>query len=85
MNLTNLALLPYRVGALMYTPASNETIAPKICSGKIPYLDSLVFCLEDAINCFGVELAEKQLHKTISYLACKNKQPNIPLIFITQV
>lgn len=74
-------LLPYKVGALMYVPALNKGIGKKICAGAIPDLNSLAFCLEDAITEDGVEEAENQLVKTLTYIA-ENRTSELPMLFV---
>ncbi|MDD4843279.1 MAG: HpcH/HpaI aldolase/citrate lyase family protein [Anaerotignum sp.] len=74
-------LLPYKVGALMYVPALNKGIGRKICAGAFPELDSLAFCLEDAIKEDGLKDAEKQLVKTLTYIA-ENKPNELPMLFV---
>jgi len=54
-------LLQYKVGALMYAPALNASIGENLCAGALAGLDSLAFCLEDAVMDQGVEAAEEQL------------------------
>ena len=78
-------LLPYRVGALLYTPAVQDNIAEKICDNAIPSLDSVALCLEDAITEQGVRRAEEQLCKTLSRLSTHKKataRNDLPLIFV---
>ena len=58
--------LEYRVGALLYVPASHKTIAEKICGGTIEYLSSVAFCLEDTIQDNALEAAEEQLCATLA-------------------
>lgn len=73
--------LSYKVGALLYTPAINSTIAPKIKNQSIPYLTSLSICLEDSIQDQSVPQAEKTLLETLHEIAqIANDQR--PLIFI---
>ena len=70
--------LPYRVGALMYTPALNAGIADKI--DKIAGLSSIVLCLEDSIQDSGVKEAEKQLFVTLEQFRAKSAR--LPLVFV---
>jgi citrate lyase beta subunit len=74
-------LLPYRVGALMYVPALNAGIGEKICAGAYPELDSLAFCLEDALTDSRVGEAETQLVKTLAYIT-KHRTGKLPLLFV---
>ncbi len=74
-------LLPYKVGALMYVPALNKGIGKKLCDNAYPELNSLAFCLEDAITEYGVEEAEQQLVRSLSYIA-ENRTDNLPMLFV---
>ncbi|MDR0272056.1 MAG: HpcH/HpaI aldolase/citrate lyase family protein [Clostridiales bacterium] len=81
MQISEIELLPYRVGALMYVPALNTEIGEKLCNGTLPKLDSLAFCIEDSVTDFGVEAAETQLVKTLEYISA-NKPQRLPLLFV---
>lgn len=79
--------LCYAVGALLYSPATNLSIADSIIKGefKMPY--SIALCLEDSIDDSAVELAEKQLIKTIEKIHTaweqgEKAEEDLPLIFI---
>lgn len=79
--------LEYRVGALLYVPASNTTIAEKICGGTIECLSSVAFCLEDTIQDNSLEAAEEQLCSTFAAID-KDMRVNLrqssdyPMMFI---
>lgn len=72
--------LKYAVGGLLYTPATNTSIAGKIINNSIPFLTSIAFCLEDTINDDKLEEAEECLNNTLKELAYSSKE--LPLIFI---
>lgn len=74
-------LMPYKVGVLMYVPALNTGIGKKICDGEFSELDSLAFCLEDAITDDGVKEAERQLVKTLAYIET-NAIGKAPMLFV---
>lgn len=77
--------LPYTVGALLYSPATNNTIAKSITEGKFGDTYSLALCLEDAINDSSIKIAEEQLLLTfreISMQAAINNRIFLPKIFI---
>ena len=74
-------LRPYRVGALMYVPALDLGVGKKICANAFPELDSLAFCLEDAVAENGVKKAESRLAKTLSYIA-EHRSEQMPLLFV---
>ncbi len=57
------SLIYYSIGALLYCPANNETIAQSVISEKFEQPYSLALCLEDTINdCFVAEAEEFLLH-----------------------
>lgn len=74
-------LLPFRVGGLLYTPATNERMADKLLSGAFPRLSSVAFCLEDAIMDGAVPIAEQQLLQTLKSLQ-QSENTQLPLIFV---
>lgn len=77
-------LMPYTVGALMYCPANNESVADSIIEGRFGKQYSLTLCLEDAISDRAVETAEYSLEKTIQTLHQKKQERDfyIPKLFI---
>lgn len=85
MNTNN--ILAYTVGALLYSPATNNKIATTILQEKIKEFYSLSLCLEDSISDNAVALAEYQIIDTFREiyegLSTKLIQKNkIPKIFI---
>ncbi len=50
----------YSVGALLYTPASRNTIASAVCRQQFGTRYSLALCLEDTINDAYLLQAEQQ-------------------------
>ena len=68
----------YRVGALLYSPAIYEGMADKIVTGNV---DSIAFCLEDAIAVEALSQAEVTLKKTLQEIKVK-RIDNLPMIFI---
>ncbi len=72
-------LLPYSLGGLLYTPALNSEIGEKILSKRIPCLRSITLCLEDSVSDDALEMAEKELCRTMDILSECN---DLPLIFI---
>ena len=79
MDLTEKEQFPYRVGGLLYTPATNKNIAAKIKNRSIQALTSIVFCLEDSIGDTEVEVAEQNVKKILSDL---ESTENSPLLFV---
>jgi citrate lyase beta subunit len=65
----------------MYVPALNVGVGEKICAGAFPELDSLAFCLEDAVTDKGVKAAEAQHVKSLAYIA-EHKPDKLPLLFV---
>ena len=78
------SLIHYSVGALLYTPATNTKIIKTLKKESFPKPFSLAFCLEDTIKEEHIEIAEKQLLKTLSCICEERKKYNffIPNIFI---
>ncbi len=77
--------LPYSIGGLLYTPATNERAADKIISGAFPCLRALALCLEDAVLSSAVGAAEKTLTDTLGRLygyAASGEHPELPLLFV---
>ncbi|WP_026657814.1 HpcH/HpaI aldolase/citrate lyase family protein [Butyrivibrio sp. AC2005] len=74
----------YEVGALLYSPALNKTVADSIVEEKFGKQFSLALCLEDTVADGFVEQAELQLLNTIYRIrnARENKRFYLPKIFI---
>ena len=82
---TDRELLQYCPGATMYMPGTKD-FAPKILSGAIPGLTTIVLCFEDACPEDKVEEAEENVHRLLDTVstAVKNgalSPDNVPLIF----
>lgn len=77
-------LLPYQVGALLYSPANNKKIANDIINEKFTQPYSVALCLEDAISDFAVQDAERILVTTFLALqeARKHKPFYLPKLFV---
>ncbi len=80
----NIKVLPYMVGALLYSPADNTKIAGCVINERFEMPYSLALCLEDTISDSAVKRAEKILINTVSqiYSARLEKDFYVPLIFI---
>ncbi len=80
----NLNRVCYEVGALLYAPALNDTVAKSIINGKFGNKYSMAFCLEDTVADDAVEKAEKQLITTLRYIwkVAQEKEFFLPKIFI---
>ncbi len=78
------SILYYSVGALLYCPAYNRTIASSLINESFGNKFSLALCLEDTINDNFVEEAENILIDTIKtiHTSSKSKSFYIPKIFI---
>lgn len=74
----------YSIGALLYCPANNKTVANSIVSGRFVAPFSLALCLEDTISDNFVAEAECILCETISaiYNALNTHDFYLPKIFI---
>lgn len=73
-------LLPYSLGGLLYTPATNKTIAKKLINKTYDKLNAIVFCLEDSIKKENLRDAEKQLKETLEIL--EKSGADLPLLFV---
>ncbi|MBR2215529.1 MAG: HpcH/HpaI aldolase/citrate lyase family protein [Selenomonadaceae bacterium] len=73
--------LAYRVGGLLYMPALQENIVPKIAASSIPCLSSLAFCLEDAIQDQALPKAEATLARILNEFTALPGE-KLPLVFI---
>jgi citrate lyase beta subunit len=71
--------LKYAVGALLYTPATDEKTAHKL--SKYLALPSLAFCLEDAIPDRILEKAEATLAASLASIA-EHQCASLPLLFV---
>ncbi len=75
--------MAYRVGALLYVPATNEGISAKMLRNEIAGLSSVAFCLEDAISDAMLESAEGQLMKSLAALSSVDADlQNLPMTFV---
>ena len=72
--------LCYTIGALLYCPANNPSIANSIITEKLGKKYSLALCLEDTINDNNLHEAEQQLidSLTLIYTAYEKKQFFLP-------
>lgn len=64
--------LAYEIGALLYTPANNASVASHIIKGDWTNLTSICLCLEDSIQDKSLAQAELQLVQTIMALRKAN-------------
>lgn len=80
----NDSLLYYSVGALLYSPANNETIIDSIINHKFGTKYSLALCLEDTIRDDCVAEAEQKLIDSINrlYRHTAEKDFYLPKIFV---
>ena len=72
-------VLQYKVGALLYMPAFQKNIVPKILEKKLPRLTSAAFCLEDSIRAESLDAAEASLKFILRELDGVN---DLPLLFV---
>lgn len=76
-------LLPYKVGGLLYTPATRGDVASNLDGGVFDGLTSLAFCLEDAVMDSAVPAAERQLVKTLASIEESGAtRDQLPLLFV---
>ena len=83
---TDRELLQYCLGATMYMPGIKD-FAPKILSGAMPGLTTIVLCFEDACPPDRVEEAEANVHRLLNTVtdAVENgtlAPEKVPLIFV---
>lgn len=78
------SMIYYSVGALLYSPANNQTIVNSIVTEKFGNKFSLALCLEDTINDNQVEEAERILIQSLQTIAeaAKSNTFYLPKIFI---
>ena len=74
----------YSVGALLYSPALNNTVADSVINEKFNRPYSLALCLEDTIADRSVTKAEQQAIETISAISAASLEKDfyLPKIFI---
>lgn len=83
---TDRELLQYCLGATMYMPGFKD-FAPKILSGAMPGLTSIVLCFEDACPESRVEEAEQNVYRLLDTVTSaldegKLDPDKVPLIFV---
>lgn len=82
---TDRELLQYCLGATMYMPGTKD-FTPKLFSGAMPGLTSMVLCFEDACPEKDVLMAEENVHELLNTAseaieAGKMSYEDLPLIF----
>lgn len=70
-------LHPYQLGASLYMPATREDVWAVISRSKLPNLDSVIICLEDAVSESDVPYAWSNIQKLLSHWA--SVQQDTPL------
>lgn len=87
---------PYQLGASLYMPATRQDIWQVIKRDKLPTINSIIICLEDAVSHNDVELAltrlQTLLHTWAAHVDSINEpskqadihteQPTRPLVFV---
>ncbi len=86
---------PYQLGASLYMPATRQDIWQVIKRDKLPTINSIIICLEDAVSHSDVELALTRLQTLLNTWAShvnsinapsnpieKHTQPTRPLVFV---
>lgn len=80
---SNLEILRYCVGALLYVPAIQKEMLLKCINKKVKGLISLAICLEDSVGAYGEEEAIRNLEEILIMLRSKKRiKEEMPLIFI---
>ena len=87
---------PYQLGASLYMPATRQDIWQVIKRDKLPTINSIIICVEDAVSHDDVELALQRLQELLNAWAAhidsindpstpqnnKQEQPTRPLVFV---
>ncbi|WP_201610244.1 HpcH/HpaI aldolase/citrate lyase family protein [Psychrobacter submarinus] len=87
---------PYQLGASLYMPATRQDIWQVIKRDKLPTINSIIICVEDAVSHNDVELALQRLQELLNTWAAhidsindpstpqnnKQEQPTRPLVFV---
>lgn len=87
---------PYQLGASLYMPATRQDIWQVITREKLPTINSIIICLEDAVSHSDVNLALTQLQHLLdtwathldivnepsSQATIHTQQPTRPLVFV---
>lgn len=87
---------PYQLGASLYMPATRQDIWQVIKRDKLPTINSIIICIEDAVSHDDVELALQRLQELLNTWAAhidsindpstpqnnKQEQPTRPLVFV---
>jgi len=87
---------PYQLGASLYMPATRQDIWQVIKRDKLPTINSIIICVEDAVSHDDVELALQRLQELLNTWAAhidsindpstpqnnKQEQPPRPLVFV---
>jgi len=87
---------PYQLGASLYMPATRQDIWQVIKRDKLPTINSIIICVEDAVSHDDVELALQRLQELLNTWAAhidsindpstpensKQEQPTRPLVFV---
>lgn len=81
--MNDIELLPYRVGGLLYVPATNTNLPQKIKNRAYEKLRSVCYCLEDSIREDALESAEKTLKESLTdILDHLYGKTDLPMFFV---
>ncbi|OLF39666.1 citrate lyase subunit beta-like protein [Psychrobacter sp. Cmf 22.2] len=69
---------PYQLGASLYMPATRQDIWQVIKRDKLPTINSIIICLEDAVSHSDVELALERLQALLHTWAMHVDSINMP-------
>lgn len=87
---------PYQLGASLYMPATRQDIWQVIKRDKLPDINSIIICIEDAVSHDDVELALERLQELLdtwsahvdsinepsNHTENQNEHPTRPLVFV---
>lgn len=69
---------PYQLGASLYMPATRQDIWQVIKRDKLPTINSIIICVEDAVSHNDVELALERLQELLNTWAAHSDSINTP-------
>lgn len=69
---------PYQLGASLYMPATRQDIWQVIKRDKLPTINSIIICLEDAVGLNDVEIALSRLQSLLETWQSHRHSVNIP-------
>lgn len=81
--LTSPLLSPYQLGASLYMPATRQDIWQVILREKLPTLNSVIICLEDAVSAQDLPQALANLQQLLQHWAKNEVNPTLQPPFLS--